>query len=157
MWWPHQIASPGDGGRALPRIHIPTHSALSTRSKRIHDITFGHGMAAGVARKLSILTANGILGSAPGFLSGYTFIAFSTFQYDYNAAEVWNVVIPTSRETNFLDSRAPSTQSNMLWGASGAGLRCQGLFEMHAIEIFCRQWELVLTLSPVYDKTFGHI
>lgn len=36
-------------------------------------------MAAEVAGKLSILTANGILGSAPGFLSGYTSIDFPRF------------------------------------------------------------------------------
>lgn len=56
-------------GRALPRIH----------ARNLGQRNTGDGLVAGVAVKLSVLTANNVRVSAPGSLSGLTFRAFSMF------------------------------------------------------------------------------
>lgn len=66
------------GGCMLPRLHSCNLLIIAIRSERIQDI-FGDDLALGTAKKLSVLTADCLWGSTLGFLSGFTFRAFSVF------------------------------------------------------------------------------
>lgn len=67
--------------------YIPR-SLGSTKSKRIKSITLGEDLAAGVAKKFSVLTTNCLQGSTQVFLSRFISIAFSVSGYDHRAVGV---------------------------------------------------------------------
>lgn len=56
------------GGYALPRLNHPTFGHNDKIQKKLHKITFGIGLAAGVNKNLSVLTANHLLIANPDFL-----------------------------------------------------------------------------------------
>lgn len=62
--------------------------AIQTRSKWIQGLIFGVCFTAGHAVKLSVLTAKCLQGTIPGFMFGFSSIAFSMFGYDHKAVEV---------------------------------------------------------------------
>lgn len=74
-------------GTKVNGIHVPL-SALPTRSKGIQGVIFRASLAAGVAGMLSVLTANPIRNSTPGFLYGFTFIGFSMFRYQRKVTRI---------------------------------------------------------------------